>query len=102
MSELDEATLIAVLTEPKDCLVKQYQKLFRLDNVGLEFTPEALKEIAKIAKAKNTGARGLRSVLEGFMIDIMYHLPDYAGEKVIITDKVVLKQEEVFPKNKAA
>ena len=102
LKELDEATLIAVLTEPKDCLVKQYQKLFRLDNVGLEFTPEALKEIAKIAKAKNTGARGLRSVLEGFMIDIMYHLPDYAGEKVIITDKVVLKQEEVFPKNKAA
>jgi ATP-dependent Clp protease ATP-binding subunit ClpX len=99
---LDEAALTKVLTEPKDALTKQYQKLFRYDKVGLEFTPDALKEIAKIAHKKGTGARGLRSVVEGFMTDVMYELPEHEGEIVTITPEMVRKEAEVFPKNKAA
>lgn len=95
LKELDVDALVKILTEPKNCLVKQYKKLCKLDNVNLEFTIEALQQIAKIAKEKNTGARGLRSVIEGFMIPIMFNLSDHAGETIIITDKVVLKQEEV-------
>lgn len=98
LKELDEAALVKILTEPKNCLVKQYKKLCRHDNVKLEFTDEALNCIAKIAKEKNTGARGLRSVLESFMIPIMYNLSEHAGEKIVITEKVVLKQEEIFKK----
>ena len=102
LKALDESAMIQVLTEPKDALVKQYQKLFRFDDVNLQFTEDALKEIAKIAHKKGTGARGLRSVVESFMTDIMYELPDHAGETVVINDKIVRGEESVFPKNKAA
>lgn len=86
---LDEDGLVAVLTEPKDSLVKQYQKLFRYDDVELEFTPEGIREIARQAAKKGTGARALRSVIENFMTDILFELPDHAGEKVVITEKIV-------------
>lgn len=86
---LDEEALVSVLTEPKDALVKQYQKLFAYDNVELNFTPDALREIAKIAIKKGTGARGLRSVVENFMTDIMFDLPELSGESIIITDEIV-------------
>jgi len=101
---LDEDALVQVLTEPKDALVKQYKKLFRYDKVGLEFTPEALKEIAKAAAKKGTGARGLRSVIEGFMMGVMFDLPEHSGKVVTITDKIVRGEETVvFPtSNKAA
>lgn len=99
---LDEDALVKVLTEPKDALVKQYKKLFRYDKVSLEFTPGALKEIAKTAHKKGTGARGLRSVVEGLLTDVMFELPEHEGETVIITDEIVRKEKEVFPKNKAA
>lgn len=100
---LDEEAMVKVLTEPKDAIVKQYQKLFRFDKVNLEFTPEALKEIAKVAIKKGTGARGLRSVVESFMTDVMFDLSEHQGEVVTITDKVVRGEEQVFPpKNKAA
>ncbi len=82
--------------------MKQYKKLFRYDKVGLNFTPESLKEIARIAAKKGTGARGLRSVVEGFMTDVMFDLPEHQGEVVTITDKIVRGEEAVFPKNKAA
>jgi ATP-dependent Clp protease ATP-binding subunit ClpX len=99
---LDEAALVKVLTEPKDAIVKQYKKLFRYDNVKLEFTDTAIKEIAKVAAKKGTGARGLRSVVEGFMTDVMYDLPDHAGETVVITPEMVRGEQTVFPKCKAA
>ncbi len=100
---LDEESLIKVLTEPKDALVKQFKKLFRYDKVGLEFTPEALKEIAKVAAKKGTGARGLRSVVESFMTDIMFDLPEYSGQTITITEEVVKGKAVDFPpKNKAA
>ena len=72
---LDEKALVRILSEPKNALIKQYQKLFELDDVKLEFTPEALEEVAKFAVERKTGARGLRSILEGAMMDLMYEIP---------------------------
>ncbi len=72
---LDEEALILILTEPRNALTKQYQKLFELDDVKLEFTQEALEEIARLAVKRKTGARGLRSILEAAMMDMMYEIP---------------------------
>ena len=72
---LDEKALVRILSEPKNALIKQYQKLFELDDVKLEFTPEALEEVAKFAVERKTGASGLRSILEGAMMDLMYEVP---------------------------
>ncbi|MEI8270178.1 MAG: ATP-dependent Clp protease ATP-binding subunit ClpX [bacterium] len=86
---LDEATLIKVLTEPKNSLVKQYKKLFRYSNVNLEFSEESIKAIAKNAIAKKTGARGLRASMERLLMNLMFSLDELNGKKVIITDKHV-------------
>ena len=75
LSDLDETALIRILTEPKNSLVKQYEKLFRMDGVKLTFSDEALKAVAELAIARNTGARGLRSILESAMTEIMYEIP---------------------------
>ena len=72
---LDEKALVRILTEPKNALVKQYQKLFDLDGVQLTFTPEAVEKIAKRALERKTGARGLRAIIEKSMMDIMYTIP---------------------------
>ena len=77
---LDVDALVQIMTEPRNALVKQYRKFFEMEGADLEFTPEALIEIAKRAKAKDTGARGLRSIVEEIMLDIMYELPDRAGQ----------------------
>lgn len=93
LHSLDEDALVRILTEPKNALVKQYQKLFALDEVELAFEPDALREVAKIAVERNTGARGLRGVLEGIMTDIMFEIPsDHSIEKVVITRDVVRGQ----------
>lgn len=90
LSNLDEDALLSILTVPRNALTKQYQYLFELDDIYLEFTDEALKAVAAKAIAQETGARGLRSILEGFMRDIMYNLPsDSTVERVVITDGVV-------------
>jgi ATP-dependent Clp protease ATP-binding subunit ClpX len=99
---LDEESLKKILVEPKDALTKQYQKMCLQDNVKLLFTNEALTEIAKKAMQKGTGARGLRTVIEEFMIDIMYDLSDHCDESVIVTKDVVLGQKAIFQKNKVA
>lgn len=75
LSPLDEEALVEILTKPKNALVKQYKKLLELDNVELEFTEDALSEIAKLAIKRKTGARGLRSIIEGIMLDVMFELP---------------------------
>ena len=72
---LDEDDLVRILTEPKNAMTKQYAKLFAMDGVNLTFTPSALKELARIAFHKGTGARGLRAILEHIMLDVMYELP---------------------------
>lgn len=95
LDELDEAALVRILTEPKNAIVKQYQKLFEYENVKLNFTGEALKTIAREAMKSKTGARGLRSILEHSMLDIMYELPSIANLKeCTITDNVILKQDK--------
>ena len=88
--------LARVLTEPKDALLKQYRKLCAMDKVGLEFTPSAVREIAKLAKTKGTGARGLRTVVEDLMDGIMYELPEHRLVKLIIDDAVVRQEKSPF------
>jgi ATP-dependent Clp protease ATP-binding subunit ClpX len=75
LQDLDEATLIEILTRPKNALIRQYQRLFEYENVRLKFTDEALKTIAAQAQERKVGARGLRMILEDLMLDLMYHLP---------------------------
>lgn len=92
LNSLDEDALIRILTEPKNALVRQYSKLLSFDNVELEFTPEALKAIAQQALSRKSGARGLRAIIEGVMMDTMYELPSMDGiKKCIITEDAVLK-----------
>lgn len=95
MTALEKLTvedLVRILTEPKNALVKQYQKLLALDNTELEFEPEALNQIAAQAIERNTGARGLRSIIEHIMLDIMFEIPMRDDvEKVIITKETVLE-----------
>jgi ATP-dependent Clp protease ATP-binding subunit ClpX len=92
LTELDEAALIEVLTKPKNALIKQYQKFFDLEDVHLEFTAGALQAVARIASERKSGARGLRSVLEDAMLDIMYELPSWKGaETCVITEGVITK-----------
>lgn len=93
LHELDEDALLDILTEPRNSLCKQYQKLFELDGVDLGFEQEALREIAKVAINQKTGARGLRSIMEKFMLTIMYEIPDRVDvKKCIITPDVVRGQ----------
>lgn len=90
LTELDEKALIQILTEPKNALVKQFQKMFELEGAELEFRKDALIEIAKLAIARKTGARGLRSILEQILLDTMYDLPSMQNvEKVVINKAVV-------------
>mgnify|MGYP000656221318 FL=1 len=91
LEELDEASLIAILKEPKNSLIKQYTKLFKMQDVDLIFEEDALVEIAKKASVKKTGARGLRAILESVLLDVMYELPSMTDvSKVIISKDVVL------------
>ena len=95
LDNLDCDSLVRILSEPKNCLVKQYTKLFELDGVELEFTPEALREVAKRAIERNTGARGLRSILEEVMTGIMFTLPSRDDvEKVTITAECITEHAE--------
>lgn len=94
LNEITEDDMVHILTEPKNALIKQYIKLFEMDDVNLEFDKEALKELAKLAIERKTGARGLRSILEDIMLDIMYDLPKYKDKTITITKDVVKKEKE--------
>ncbi|WP_311407087.1 ATP-dependent Clp protease ATP-binding subunit ClpX [Liquorilactobacillus uvarum] len=87
LEKLDEDDLVRILTEPKNALVKQYSKLLELDDVGLNFEPSALKEVARLAIERNTGARGLRSIIENTMRDVMYEIPSRGDIKKVVVDK---------------
>jgi ATP-dependent Clp protease ATP-binding subunit ClpX len=89
LEEITQEAMIHILTEPKNALIKQYQKLFLMDNVKLKFEKPALKEIASLAIKRKTGARGLRAILEDIMLDIMFELPEYSNKTVTITKDVV-------------
>ena len=95
LDELSEDALIRILTEPKNALVKQYQKLFEFEGVDLKFTDEAYKAVAAEAISRKSGARGLRSILEAAMLDIMYDLPSLKGvQECVVGEEVITKGEQ--------
>ena len=105
LTPLDEPGLINVLTEPKNALVKQYQSLFNMENCELQFTDEGLREVARKALEKGTGARGLRSIIEQVMLEIMYELPEQPkGSRFVIDENVVRGDEGMYklPESKSA
>ena len=90
LDDLDEDALLQILTEPKNALVKQYQKFFEMDGVEIEFEEEALKTVVELAIEKGTGARALRSILEAVMLDLMYEIPgEKPPEKIILTSEII-------------
>ncbi len=101
LEQITVEDMVRILTEPKNALIKQYQKLFELDDVILTFEPEALDAIAQKAIERKTGARGLRSILEELLLDVMYQLPDLSGYEVIITPEVIHENADpLYLKNK--
>lgn len=91
-SDLEEDDLVKILTEPKSAIVKQFQKMFKLDSVDLEFEPDALKAVARMANNRKTGARGLRSILENVLLPIQFDLPNFSSnnvEKVVVTTECI-------------
>ncbi|WP_166819978.1 ATP-dependent Clp protease ATP-binding subunit ClpX [Thalassoroseus pseudoceratinae] len=103
LQPLEVPDLVRILTEPKNALVKQFEKFFEMENATVEFTEGALCEIAKIAKNKDTGARGLRSVVEEAMFEIMYELPDQEpGRNYVVTPEMIRGEQRLFPGNDSA
>ena len=99
IDHLDEAALMRVLIEPKNSLLKQYKKLFKMEGIELEFRKEALKEVINLAMERKSGARGLRSVLENAMLDVMFHLPEYSEDrvsKITITKEFIIRGKKPF------
>jgi len=100
LSEITEDDMVRILTEPKNSIIKQYKKLFAIDNTTLTFEDDAIKAIAKKAIVRKTGARGLRAIIEERMMDIMYELPEYEGYETIITKDVIENGDEpIYIKN---
>ena len=93
LSELDEDALVTILVEPKNALTKQYQKLFEMEGVELEFREDALRAVAKRAMERKTGARGLRTILESVLLDTMYDLPSMANATKVVVDEGVVNGE---------
>jgi ATP-dependent Clp protease ATP-binding subunit ClpX len=103
LAPLEVEDLVRILTEPKNSLVRQYQKFFEMENAELEFTGDALREIARIARDKDTGARGLRSVVEEAMFPIMFELPEQEpGNKYILTPEVIRGEAPMLPQDDSA
>ena len=91
LDDLDESALVDILTKPKNALVKQYQRLFEMEDVRLEFTDEALKAIAHKAIARKTGARGLRSIMEAILLEPMFELPGLDGVTGMVINREVVE-----------
>ena len=89
LEEISKDDMVKILSEPKNSIIKQYKKLFAIDDVELAFEHEALEAIAELAISRKTGARGLRTIMEEIMIDIMYELPELSGHEILITEDVV-------------
>jgi len=94
LDALDEEALVKILTEPKNALVKQFQKLFELDNIELAFEDDALRAISKQAIARNTGARGLRAIIEKLMMSLMYEVPSRTDIKRCMITKSMIEDNE--------
>lgn len=95
LKELDEEALVKILTEPKNALLKQYKKLFRYNNVTLNFETDAIREIARKALKSDTGARALRSVVEDLMLDLQFELPEMSGKEFTVTKETITEKFEV-------
>ena len=95
LSDLDIPALVRILTEPKNALVKQYQRLFEYENVRLEFSPEALETIARLAQQRKMGARGLRMILEDLMLELMYHLPSHRKVREFVVTQEMVERHEI-------
>jgi len=93
LDELDEIALIQILVEPKNALIKQYQKMFRMEGVELEIREAALRAIARKALARKTGARGLRSIIEQVLLDVMYDLPSLSNLSRVIVDESTIAND---------
>jgi ATP-dependent Clp protease ATP-binding subunit ClpX len=105
LHDLDEAALVAILTQPKNALVKQYERLLGIDGVGLKFTPDALRAVATKARAQKAGARGLRTILEKAMLDVMYEIPSSNNIREIVVNEDTIangKQPVVVYENEEA
>ncbi|MFM7922386.1 MAG: ATP-dependent Clp protease ATP-binding subunit ClpX, partial [Planctomycetaceae bacterium] len=103
LAPLDEDALMQVLTEPRNALVRQYRKMFEMEECELDFTPGALMEIARMARTRETGARGLRSILEGVMFDLMFDLPELErGQKFLVTEEMVRGDLKIPRRDSAA
>ncbi|HTK74490.1 MAG TPA: hypothetical protein VL371_04480 [Gemmataceae bacterium] len=99
LNPLDEEALVRILTEPRNALVRQYQKLFEMEGAELEFDSPGLREIARLAQSRDTGARGLRSIVEEIMTDVMFDLPDQEHKgKYVVTREVVRREKPMFEK----
>jgi len=94
LHELDEDMLVEILLSPKDALIKQYVRLFEMDDVTLRFTDDALRAVAKQALARKTGARGLRSILENAMLELMYEIPSKRSIREVIINAGVIEKKE--------
>lgn len=94
LNELSQEDMVKILTEPKNAILKQYKKLFAIDEVELTFEPKALEEIAALAIKRKTGARGLRTIMEDVMMDVMYESPELKGFEVVVTEESVSKGEK--------
>ncbi|MEO5365417.1 MAG: ATP-dependent Clp protease ATP-binding subunit ClpX [Magnetococcus sp. WYHC-3] len=94
LQELDEAALVRILTEPKNALVKQYQRLLELEGVRLNFTEDAIKAVAARAIQRKTGARGLRAILESTLLDLMFDIPSQSGVREVVVNREVIENEK--------
>ena len=103
LAPLDEDALMQVLTEPRNALVRQYKKMFEMEECELDFTEGALREIARLARIRKTGARGLRSILEHVMFDLMFELPELErGQKFMITEEIVKGDRKLLHRGDSA
>jgi ATP-dependent Clp protease ATP-binding subunit ClpX len=93
LNELDEGALVKILREPKNSLIRQYAKLFEMEGVEIQFREDALRAIAKKAKERKTGARGLRSIMESVLLDTMYNIPSQDGVTKVVIDEAVINGE---------
>ena len=104
IGELNEDSLVKILTEPKNALLKQYKELFKIDGIDLQFTDEALQAMAEEALKRKSGARGLRAIMEETMLEIMYDIPSQENVKECIIGEEVVKEGEMpillFEQNK--
>jgi ATP-dependent Clp protease ATP-binding subunit ClpX len=95
LNDLDQSALVRILTEPKNALIKQYQRLFEFENVKLRFTPDALETVAELAMQRKVGARGLRMILEDLMLEMMYHLPAQRKTREFVVTAEMVKSRDI-------